>query len=247
MQETKSKKLGVIGGLGPLATAYFYELVTEFTKIRTEQDHLEIILYSRPSIPDRTAYILDRSKPSPLPGIITAGKDLCAIGAEVIALPCVTAHYFYNDYEGEIHAEVIHMPRETAAELKSAGVKTAGIMATDGTVHSGVLETALREQGISAVLPSPERQADVMELIYGCVKAGKPLDMEKFFTVANELRQKGAEVIILGCTELSLFKRREIGPGFIDVLEVLAKRSIERCGGTVREEYLDLLRARGRS
>ena len=133
------------------------------------------------------------------------------------------------------------------AELKAAGVKTAGIMATDGTVHSGVLENALREQGISAVLPSPERQADVMELIYGCVKAGKPLDMEKFFTVANELRQKGAEVIILGCTELSLFKRREIGPGFIDVLEVLAKRSIERCGGTVREEYLDLLRARGRS
>ena len=241
------KKLGVIGGLGPLATAYFYELVTEFTQIETEQEHLEIILYSRPSIPDRTAYILDHRNPSPLPGIITAGKDLCAIGAEVIALPCVTAHYFYGDYEKEIPAEVIHMPRETAAELKAAGIRTAGIMATDGTVRSGVLEKALTEAGIASVLPDPERQKDVMDLIYGYVKQGKPLDdaaMERFFAVSKELRSKGAEVIILGCTELSLFKRMPIGGGYIDVLEVLAKRSIERCGGELRGNYKDLLKQR---
>lgn len=238
------KKLGVIGGLGPLATAYFYELVTEFTAIQSEQEHLEILLYSRPSIPDRTAYILDRGKPSPLPGIITAGKDLCAIGAEVIAIPCVTAHYFFEAYQKEISAEVIHMPRETAAVLQAAGIKVAGIMATDGTVRTGVLSDALTERGIAAVTPGEKGQATVMSLIYDCIKAGKPITrpvMEQFFAVSAELREKGAEVIILGCTELSLFKRMDIGQGYIDVLEVLAKRSIEKCGGTVWDKYENLL------
>jgi aspartate racemase len=237
----QNKKLGVIGGLGPLATAYFYELVTEFTEIEVEQEHLEIMLYSAPAIPDRTSYILDNSKPSPIPGIIRVGKSLVDAGCEVIAIPCVTAHHFFDEFSAEIDADIISMTRETAAELKKHGIKSAGIMATDGTVQTGILERELVKEGITPVLPSKEGQQGVMDLIYYCVKSGNPLDLEKFRRISDELREKGAEVIILGCTELSLFRREDIGGGYIDVLEVLASRSIERCGGRVRAKYRNLL------
>ena len=234
--ERKRKTLGVIGGLGPLATAYFYERITDFTEISSEQEHLEILLYSRPSIPDRTAAILDKSAPSPLPGIIDTGRKLCAMGAEVIAMPCVTAHYFYDDYASAIPAELLHMPRETAAYLRQQGIKRVGILATDGTVRSGVLESALAEQSITSILPLPGGQAAVMDLIYNYVKAGKVPDRRLFEGVAAELRAKGAEVLLLGCTELSLLKRQNLEADCLDLLEVLALRSIERCGGKVRSD-----------
>ncbi len=238
----QNKKLGVIGGLGPLATAYFYELVTEFTEIEVEQEHLEIMLYSAPGIPDRTSYILDNTKPSPVPGIIRVGKELANAGCEVIAIPCVTAHHFFDEFSSSIDADIISMTRETALELKKQGIKAAGIMATDGTVKTGILENELVKEGITPVLPSKEAQRGVMELIYYCVKSGNPLDLEKFREISAELRENGAEVIILGCTELSLFRRENIGGGYLDVLEVLASRSIERCGGRVREKYHNLLK-----
>ena len=238
----QTNKLGVIGGLGPLATAYFYELVTEFTEIKTEQDHLEILLYSAPSIPDRTSYILDNTKPSPLPGIIRVGKQLVNADCSVIAIPCVTAHHFFDQFEKEIDADIISMTKETALELKRNGIKTVGIMATDGTIKTKILENELRAEGIVPVIPSPKGQAGVMDLIYRCVKQGNPLDMEKFHRISKELRDNGAEIIILGCTELSLFRRENIGSGYLDVLEVLASRSIEKCGGTVREKYRNLLK-----
>jgi len=235
---TDLKKLGIIGGLGPLATAYFYELVTDFTNITREQEHIEIIIHSRPAIPDRTAHILNPGLcPSPLPAIIETGKELAGLGCSVIAIPCVTAHCFYESYAAEIPADVIHMPRETAAELAGYGIKKAGIMATDGTVATGVLEDALTEYNIESVLPSPEKQKMVMDLIYNCVKMGRPLDMNEFAAVSDELHNGGAQVVILGCTELSLAKRESIGHGYIDVMEVLAKRCVQRCGGSVRSKY----------
>lgn len=235
-QQQQQKRLGVIGGLGPLATAYFYELITLFTEVTREQEHLEILLFSRPAIPDRTAAILDPACPSPLPGIIETGKALAAMGAEVIAMPCVTAHYFYEQYAPEIPAEMLHMPRETASFLREAGVCRAGILATDGTVRSGVLARALAEQGISSVLPSPEGQAAVMSLIYDYVKAGRTPEKALFDRVAGELRAAGAEVLLLGCTELSLLRRQNLEGDSLDLLEVLALRSIQRCGGRVRED-----------
>lgn len=234
------KKLGVIGGLGPLATAYFYELVTEFTKISVEQEHIEIILISKPQIPDRTAFILDKSKPSPLPEIINTGKTLVSAGADVIAIPCVTAHYFMREITEGIGVPVIDMIYETVRELQDAKYKKVGVMATTGTIRSGIFEKGLIAGGITPVIPDENTQKDVMYLIYDCIKAGYPLDMQVFKKVSDTLFGKGAECIILGCTELSMAKREDIGKGYIDVLEVLAKRSVELCGGVVKDKYIKL-------
>ena len=234
--------LGVIGGLGPIATSHFMELVIRMTDAQRDQDHLDMIVYHTPSIPDRSSYILDNSLPSPLDPMIELGQRLSRQQVACIAIPCVTAHYFHEELSRSISAPIIHAVEETAAHLKSAGIHHAGIMATDGTVSSRLFQDRLESLGITPVLPSPSAQQDVMHLIFNCIKANRPADMSRFHRVAQELREQGAEVIILGCTELSLIKRDEdIGCGFLDALEVLAQQSVLRCGAALKEEYRCLI------
>lgn len=238
MNLMSKKTLGVIGGLGPIATSYFMELIIKMTDAETDQEHLDMIIYNCPSIPDRTSYILDKTKPNPLPPIINIGKTLVNGGAEYIAIPCITAHYFYDTLAKEISVPIIDIVTETVKHLKENGISRVGIMATDGTVTSGLFQKALEKEGLEAVLPSEKGQKYVMDLIYRCVKAGKPIDMEKFTSVKAELKNLGADAVILGCTELSLIKRDyQIGAGFIDAMEVLARQSILKCGGSIKAEY----------
>lgn len=242
MKHSEKKTLGVIGGMGPAATAYFMDLVVRMTKAETDQQHLDIIVCHIPSIPDRTGYILDHRKENPLPDIVSYGRKLGGFGAGEIAIPCITAHYFYDSLCREIPVPIINAVEATALHLKKHGIRRVGVMATSGTLHAGVFQKELERQGLEVVLPLAQRQKDVMDLIYQDIKSGRPGDMVRFRRVTDELRACGAEVIILGCTELSIIKRdAPIGPGFIDTLEVLAKESILRCGGDVREEYQNLI------
>lgn len=237
-----AKKLGVIGGLGPGATAYFYQLVTQMTDASNDQDHIEIYIISKPSIPDRTDYILGRSYYSPLRPMIEAGKSLDLLGADCIAIPCITAHYFHEELSSSIKAPIIHIIKETVKCLKNHDVKNAGIMATEGTIASELFQNELSQNGIKPIVPSKKRQAMVSSLIYNNVKAGIPANMDYFREVTDELVNIGADTIILGCTELSLIKRDEdIGPGFIDAMEVLAKWSIINCEAPLKKEYFNLI------
>jgi aspartate racemase len=234
--------LGVIGGLGPMATAHFMELVINMTDAKTDQEHLDMIIYNSPSIPDRTNYILDNSKPNPLSEIVKLGKKLQEQNTEIIAIPCITACYFHESLRSDISVPVIHTVRETVMYLKENGVKKVGIMATDGTIKAGLFQRELESAGLRAVVPTADRQKDVMSLIYDSVKAGNPVDMERFEKVKLELFESGAETIILGCTELSMIKRDyKIGSGFIDAMEVLAAVSVEKCGAKLKDNYRQLI------
>ena len=235
------KRLGIIGGLGPMATAYFFQLLIEMTAAEKDQEHIEILIHNKPQIPDRTRYILGRSEQNPLPELIGVGKGLVMQGAEVIAMPCVTAHFFQQMLEEEIQIPVLNAITETAQYLKLENIHTVGIMATDGTVESKLFQSILEENGIGCVLPEKGEQEDVMHLIYQNVKAGKAMEMERFERVSKQLFDKGAEVILLGCTELSMAKKDHgIGKGFLDVLEVLARKAVLTCG-TLKEEYQHLI------
>ena len=243
MKNTNVDVLGIIGGMGPGATAHFLELITNMTEAPTEQDNIDAIIYSFPSIPDRTGYILGSNPKSPLPDLKNVGHELVRQKVSCIAIPCVTAHYFHKELQASIPVPIINGVAETVNLLKERGVRKAGIMATDGTVRSQLLSRELDFAGIIPVLPSPERQEDVMHLIYKNVKAGKPADMDRFRAVQQELLDCGAEIIILGCTELSIIKRDEnIGKGFLDVMEVLARESVLRCGKKLRPEYESLIK-----
>lgn len=241
MSECK-KVLGVIGGLGPIATSHFMELVICMTEAQRDQEHLDMIVYHTPSIPDRSSYILDTTLPSPLEPMIELVKKLSQQQVTCIAIPCVTAHYFHEVLSRSVSVPIIHAVEETALHLKSVGAQRVGIMATDGTISSRLFQDHLGNLGITPIIPSSYAQEDIMHLIFNCIKAHHPADMQRFSRVAQELRAHGAEVIILGCTELSLIKRDEnIGAGFLDVLEVLAQQSVLRCGATLKEEYRCLI------
>ncbi len=242
MMKPDKNMLGVIGGLGPMATAYFMELVTGMTDAATDQEHLEMLIYSVPSVPDRTRYILDNTSENPLPDMLRIGQLLSRQGAQRIAIPCVTAHYFFRELESGIPVPVINGVREVALHLQSHGITRVGIMATDGTIQSRVFHRELEECGIEAVIPTEARQADVMCLIFDDIKAGLPVDMERFAAAAQELRENGAQAIILGCTELSLIKRdHTIGPGFLDAMEILAQQAVLQCGKPLKEQYRSLI------
>lgn len=234
----EQKVLGVIGGLGPMATAYFMELIIQMTQADTDQQHLPMIIYNMPTIPDRTAYILDNTKDNPLPMMSTIGQALQQQKVCCIAIPCITAHYFMEKLEQNISVPMINGVRETVAYLKERGIRKVGIMATDGTVRSGIFHRELEKQGLEPIVPDEKAQIDVMHLIFENVKAGKPAEMARFHAVRENLQQKGAQAIILGCTELSLIKKDEqIGAGFIDAMEVLAKQAVLSCGKPVKPEY----------
>lgn len=236
------KRLGVIGGLGPMASAYFLELLVRMTDAATDQQHLDVTLLCRPSIPDRTAAILDRSKDSPVPMMQAAAKELEQAGACCIAVPCITSHYFFNELQPAVSIPFLHLVKETVAHLKEQGVKKAGILATTGTVSTRLFQDELERQGLSFAVPSEEGQEKVMHLIYQNVKAGLPPEMPLFKDVSAELRQKGAECLILGCTELSMIKKDyPLGAGYLDTMEVLSKASIQFCEKPLKPEYRSLI------
>lgn len=234
--------LGVIGGLGPMATARFMEMVTGMTDALCDQEHIEMLIHSCPQIPDRTAYILGKSSEDPVGPMVRIGNRLAEQGADCIAIPCITAHYFMERLSGEISVPVINAVEETGRELKRHGVERAGIMATDGTVRTGLFQNAFSDMGIETVVPDARCQQYVMDVIYENVKQGIPADLDKFCMAAEELRRKGAQVLILGCTELSLVNGAEgPGSGFLDAMEVLARSAITLCGGKVKKKYENLI------
>lgn len=235
------KILGVLGGLGPMASVYFLQLIVQMSDADADQEHMEVILHSKPQIPDRTRYILGRSEDSPLPQMEEAGRGLAAQGAEVLAIPCITAHYFQEQLEAEVGVPILHAIEETALYLEQAGIACVGILATDGTLTSRLFQTCLAEHGIGYILPGVEDQKAVMHLIYENVKAGKPVEFPMFEAVSERLFAQGAQVILLACTELSLIKRDyALGPGYLDVLEVLARKAV-LCCGHLKKDYEALI------
>ncbi len=236
------KVLGVIGGLGPMASAYFMHLVTDMTAADTDQEHIEILMHSCPQIPDRTAYILDHTKESPFPKLAEVGAGLKRGGAEVIAMPCITAHYFQHELEETVGVPIINAIEETATYLKERNILDVGVMATNGTVQSGLFQTTMEKYGIRTYIPTAPMQEQVMDIIYKCVKAGKPIDVEKVRAVKESLLEAGSRIILLGCTELSMIKRDlKMDAGFFDVMEMLARVSVKTCGN-LKESYEELIK-----
>ncbi len=225
------KKLGIIGGVGPLATMFIGEMIVRLTKASKDQEHVHTIIDNDTSIPDRTAYILDTTKENPVPVMQRDTVKLASVGAEIICIPCNTAHTFYAELAEASPVPVLHMIRETAKRAAQRGAKRVGILATDGTLFSKVYQHALIEQGIEPVLPNKETQADLMSIIYDYVKAGNDVTAAQWATIANEMKALNCDKVILGCTELSIVnKELKLGDFYIDSLIVLAEAAIEQCG-----------------
>ncbi len=224
------RTLGILGGLGPLASAHFYKMVTERTKADSDAENLNIIISSRADTPDRTAYIMGKSNVSPVPALVKSASMLMRAGADVIVIPCNTSHAFFDEIAASVCIPVISMIDETADYISRRGFHKTGIMGTDGTLASGIYKKALEKRGIEYVCPAPETQKLIMSIIYDYVKAGRAGAEELFRRAADEMLSLGCDSLILGCTELPLAAYKS--DLFINTLEVLAYKSITYCGGT---------------
>ena len=227
----KNLTLGVLGGLGPMSSVYFYEMLTAHTKADCDQDHLNLLLSSRADTPDRTDFILGRSSRDPLDVMRFEVGRLISAGADIVAIPCNTAHHFYDGISASASVPVINIIKQTARFCRHLGIKKVGVLATEGTIASGAYKTILEAMGIEYLTCAEEEQAIITDIIYGKIKKGEPPNIGLFFRVVESLKARGCEKIILGCTELSLLKKNyKLGDDFIDSLEVLAASAIKLCG-----------------
>jgi aspartate racemase len=236
----EDKVLGIVGGMGPLATQLFYKMLIDMTDAKKDQDHIDMIMLSHASMPDRTETIMSGKTQVLYDKLLEDVKRLEANGATAIAIPCNTSHMVMDRLQEQINIPLINMIRETAASIKQnrPEVKRVGILATDGTISGGLYQKACVEEGLEPFVPSKDTQALVMKIIYEGIKEGSPIDYNDFIRVQGELAANGCEAAIMGCTELSCVKDIYALPDyFIDAMEVLSARSITLCGRKVKQEY----------
>lgn len=225
-----SYRLGVLGGMGPQATNTFYQFIIDRTDAHSDQEHVNALILSDSDMPDRTASILSGRTERVYRRLVSDAQLLEKAGCTVIAVPCNTSHYFLDRVQEEVGIPILHMIRETAKALVAQGKKHPGILATDGTIQSGLYQKEFAAFGIDAVVPSGEVQNLVMSLIYDDIKAGRDGDPEKFAAIHRDLVAQGCDCGVLACTELSVFATQTRLPAFYtDAMAVLADRAIEAC------------------
>lgn len=230
--------IGILGGMGPEATLYLFQRIIKNTEAVRDQDHFRVLIDNNPKIPDRTPAILGLGE-NPLPLMIDSVKNLERAGADFIAIPCVSAHYFIEELRKGIAIPVISIIDEVAGEIKKRlpEIKRIGLIATTGIVRAGLFQDRLTEMGVEVLVPTGEAQENlVMSAIYGesGIKAGfiSSENKEKILQSSNEMIERGAEGIIGGCTEVPLVvQQNDTEVPFFDSVDILALAAIRMARG----------------
>jgi aspartate racemase len=232
-------KLGVVGGVGPAATVDFLHKVVRHTPAHRDQDHLKVLIEQNPQIPDRTEYLIGQGA-DPTLALYATCRKLQAGEADLIAIPCNTAHAFIELIQPHLDIPIVNMLTVTTSHIREswATLRTVGLLATTGTLSSGIYHRALQQQGLREVVPPPGLQVRLMKAIYGPrgIKAGFTSGqcVEDTQVVIEDLVNHDVEVIILGCTELPLlFPEREITVrgrriALVDPTEILARHCVSQ-------------------
>ena len=227
------KTIGIIGGMGPLATVHLFERIVLKTKAEKDQDHIRVLIDSNTNIQDRTKAILGLGE-SPVKELVNSAKILENSGADFLIMPCNTAHYYIDEIKKNISIPFINMPEESVKYTydKYGQDAVVGIMATDGTIKTKIYENYYAGLGIKTLVPI-KTQGKIMEFIYDVIKKGNyAAGTDLFFECLDELKELGATAFLLGCTELSsaqyLYK---FEGSFINPMELLAEKAIVFAGG----------------
>lgn len=234
------KTIGIIGGMGPLASAHLYRKIVLKTEADLDQEHIHIIIDSNTNIPDRTRSILGTGE-SPLEELIKSARILEGAGADFLIMCCNTAHFYHEAVAREVGIPFLNMLEETVRFIGEKYGKDAvvGLLATDGSLRTGIFDEYFRQAGLQVVKPV-RTQKYVMDYVYDGLKKNRfDHGREKFMETVAELRESGAQVFLLGCTELSIANDMfGFGDEFVDPVDVLAGRAIEFAGGKVRKSHI---------
>ncbi|ASJ01064.1 cysteate racemase [Thermococcus gorgonarius] len=223
--------IGILGGMGPLATADLFRRIVEKTPAKRDQDHPRIIIYNNPKIPDRTAFILGNGE-DPRPELIASARKLEECGADFIIMPCNTAHFFAETIQRSINIPFVSMIEETTKVVREMGLRKVGLLATDGTIKGLVYHRALLKYGVQIAVPNKGDQEKVMRGIYEGVKAGNlELGRKLLLEVARKLERR-SDGIIAGCTEVSVaLKPEDLSVPLIDPMDVIAEKAVKLASG----------------
>jgi aspartate racemase len=236
------KTIGILGGMGPEATAYFFELIIRGTQASKDQEHVPVIIHSDPRVPPRTEAIRGRGE-SPVPFLRRGAAALEKAGADFLVMPCITAHHFLDDIRTAVRIPFVDLLEEAASDTSArfGGLRRAGLLGSPGTVNSRIVHRAFARRGLEVMVPGPEEQARVTEAIFGRagVKAGFRGDAvrQALVEAAGALIARGAETVIAGCTEVPLaLSAADLEVPFIEPMEIGARACIRLAGFNLRGE-----------
>jgi aspartate racemase len=226
--------VGIIGGMGPEATVELMRRVTARTRAEDDADHVHLLVESNPKIPSRIAHLLEGTGDDPLPEILRVARNLQGAGAQALAMPCNTAHYYAEQIQAAVSIPLLHMVKLTVARIAAASsAARVGLLASSAVLRVGVYAREFAEQGLEGVLP--RRQDELMALIRG-VKRG-----ESGAPAARRLAEIGAElaeqceIALIACSELSLISADLASRArVLDSLDVLADAVVEFAGARTR-------------
>ena len=240
---SEQRVIGILGGMGPAATVEFFRRLVAATPATIDQDHLRIVIDNDPTVPDRTRALL-HGGPTPAPAMRRMAERLVTAGAEVLAIPCNTAHAFLADVRDAVRDQadvrVLDMIAETASRTKAEMVsgpngRSVGLLATSGTIDARIYHRVFEAAGIELILPNSSGQETVVRAIEA-VKAARSLDEVEAAVgrVVEEMRGRGAGAVIAGCTEISLLNGDRMTLPWIDALDCLVEASLREthAGGT---------------
>jgi aspartate racemase len=231
MEKKKADRMiGILGGMGPEATLDLYRNIIQLTPAIRDQDHIRVMIYSNPKIPDRTRAIIAGGE-SPLPYLVESARLLERSGAGILAIPCNTSHRFLPDIQREIRIPILNMVEATCKALHSRipNAKKVGLLAATGTLGSQIYEKAFLGTGIQVLAPKEDDQEKVQDAI-AKIKAGVHDSSSKnvFLTAGLRLVRAGAQAVILGCTEIPLvFSPGDVDYPTLNSTWILAKAAVD--------------------
>lgn len=225
-----SQIIGIIGGMGPAATADLFQKIIRATPARSDQEHLRVIIDSNPQIPDRAAFLRGEG-PDPSPALVATARNLTGAGAGLLLIACNTAHLFHGAVQESVSVPVLHLMQETAASVATRfpRLRRIGLLATTGTVARRLYHRELERVGLQVLVPGEADQADLMAALLA-VKGGELAGPHTVAArVAAALAARGAEALIAGCTELPLvLAQADVAVPLIDATQVLAEAAVRR-------------------
>lgn len=223
----------VLGGMGTLATESFVRVLDQRTPTHRDQDYLDYLVVNHATVPDRTSWILDHHKPNPFVPLVEDIRQQSLLKPRFFVLICNTAHYGYQELQAATTIPILNMLEETVKAIKQIkpDAKRVGLLATEGTVTAGLYDHYIQAAGYEEVKPTPAILAATEDLIYNDIKEGGHSDGGKFHELVRKMvEEEGADVVILGCTELSY--AQEMNPEttypVADSQSIIVDRTLER-------------------
>jgi aspartate racemase len=235
------KTIGIIGGMGPMATVDLFGKIVAATAAEKDQEHIHILVDNNTDIPDRSAAICGTG-PSPVPQMLASVQRLTREGADVLVMGCNTAHYFLPELRPQLQVPFIDMIEETARYCRKKQIGCAGLLASAGTYASGIYRKMFLRFGLELIEPDADGQNLCQDIIFNGVKAGcTSYPVEPFVQMLRHMEARGVESFVLGCTEMPLAVRTyHLDGDFIDATQVLAEAAVRFAGARCQAESVHI-------